>query len=857
MAIFNYADFESGSSTVELLSGTSSIQSSVVKDGTYSLLVNPSGTGTGYAYLPIAYAADGTQSGLASHTVLAFSFYFRYSTKPTSASEEIFGTYYSLGFSAACIRIDSNGNLLMYNGATLLETGTTALSANTWYRISGVFDSVADTYSVNIDGASELSGTNTGGIGIAASIGKTINKNGNSVSFYYDNIILTDGEEPDELWKIAMLVPDADGSTMQWNNGGSDYTDINEIPASTTNYIETNGSADQTALFSFPNCDDTDIGDKEIKSVSGIMWASEPSAVTSANDIRMKSGSTTVSTTDVNLTNNSASNLSVRTLVKNTDPDTSAAWTKSGLDALEFGANEANTVTVRGYFAELKVLYVDRIFSGASITGGANLNAGALARLSAETELIGDSSLTIDSVILGLMGSSSLSGDSSLNIGNVVVNTAILEVDKYYSYKVYDLNGDFVGQWNDVDSEFTYSQEINSAGSSVDVILARNSDTKEPTLGDLLDNTEAIIETQDNTPINTTEGITSSIGPGSNVVLNYDVDVYIYYGQYGDLATEDNNNLATEDDNQIQAQQGSPDGSIIFQGYISKYISRYGGNEKTTVTLTSYGAELDNYIIESGGFTQVDWLSKDPSTILKDVIDLYQAQGGIVDYDNTTVDNTNTVVTYTFNTATTLDGIKKSLELAPSDWFWYLDMRNNLINFHNRPTTPDHTFVLGKHIKELDVEQYIDDITNVVYFSGGDTGGGNNLFLKYTDPTSETNYRRGLKLYSDNRVTLSSSADIIANSELERNSAPRYRSSVVIVDKVYDIESIQLGDLVAFRNFDNYVDDLEMQVVGIDYSPDAIRLQLDTLLPRVSKRLEDIKRNLDKQETLANPTAPS
>ena len=493
-----------------------------------------------------------------------------------------------------------------------------------------------------------------------------------------------------------------------------------------------------------------------------------------------------------------------------------------------------------------------------SLVGDSSLEVlSSTINLSAVVSLVGDASFSISTIVVDLIGGVSLEGTASVVINNVVVNTPILEVDKYYSYKVYDLNGDFVGQWNDVDSEFTYSQEINSAGSSVDVILTRNSDTKEPTLGDLLDNAEAIIQTQDNTPINTTEGTTNSIGPGSNVVLNYDVDVYIYYGQYGDLATEDNNNLATEDDNQIQAQQGSPDGSIIFQGYISKYISRYGGNEKTTVTLTSYGAELDNYIIESGGFTQVDWLSKDPSTILKDVIDLYQAQGGIVDYDNTTIDDTDTVVTYTFNTATTLDGIKKSLELAPSDWFWYLDMRNNLINFHNRPTTPDHTFVLGKHIKELDVEQYIDDITNVVYFSGGDTGGGNNLFLKYTDPTSETNYRRGLKLYSDNRVTLSSSADIIANSELERNSAPRYRSSVVIVDKVYDIESIQLGDLIAFRNFDNYVDDLEMQVVGIDYSPDAIRLQLDTLLPRVSKRLEDIKRNLDKQETLANPTAPS
>ena len=249
--------------------------------------------------------------------------------------------------------------------------------------------------------------------------------------------------------------------------------------------------------------------------------------------------------------------------------------------------------------------------------------------------------------------------------------------------------------------------------------------------------------------------------------------------------------------------------------------------------------------------------SYDPSDILKNIIDLYTTDGGIVSYDTTTIDDTNTVVSYTFNTSTTLDGVKKSLELAPSDWYWYLDMRNNLIHFHDRPNTPKHTFVLGKHIKELDIEQYIDDITNVIYFSGGDTGGGNNLYLKFTDPTSETNYRRGLKLYSDNRVTLTDSATIIAQSELERNSTPRYRSSVVILDRVYDIETIELGDLVTFRNFDNYVDELEMQVVGIDYNPNMVRLQLDTLLPRVSKRLEDIRRNLNKQETLSNPTAPS
>lgn len=448
-----------------------------------------------------------------------------------------------------------------------------------------------------------------------------------------------------------------------------------------------------------------------------------------------------------------------------------------------------------------------------------------------------------------------LSGTSGLTVSYTVVNP-ISEVEKKFAYKVYDLDGNFIGQWDDVVSDFTYSQEINSAGSSIDVVLARNSDTLQPDLENLLDQSDDEITTQNSLPINVILQLPDSVGPASNVVLNYDVDIYIYYGSYGQLATEDSNELTTEDGITLLGQQGTPDGSLIFQGYISKYTSKYGGDEKTTVTLSSYGAELDNYMIESAGSTTVAFNSYDPSVILTEIIDQYESDGGVVSYDATTIDNTETVVSYTFNTSTTLEGVKKSLELAPSDWFWYLDMKQNLIHFHNRPTSPDHYFVLGKHIHELDVEQYIDDITNVIYFSGGDTGGGENLYVKYTDPTSEALYRRGMKKYSDNRVTLQESADIIANSELERNSTPRYRSTVSIVDKVYDIENIKLGDLVAFRNFGNYVDALTMQIVAIDYNPERVQLQLDTLLPRVSKRLEDIKRNLDKQETQANPATP-
>lgn len=425
---------------------------------------------------------------------------------------------------------------------------------------------------------------------------------------------------------------------------------------------------------------------------------------------------------------------------------------------------------------------------------------------------------------------------------------------KEYVWKVYNSDDEFLGTWNDVISELRFSHELNNPGSSIEVELARNSDTVFVGLENLAASDGTLIETNDNRNIALHVETSNQVGPGTNVDLNHRVDVVVFYGSQESIQTTSGELILTSGGDEILANIGSPNGKVLFTGYISRYISQYGNNENTKVTVLSFGDELNNYIIEDAGDTRIPYATVDPSNIVRDVLDKYN---GTIVYDSTSIENTSTSVSYTFNLNTALEGVQKSLELAPQDWFWYVDLGTNILYFKDRPSTPSHYFMLGKHLESLDLEQNIEELVNLVYFQGGDTGGGDNLLKKYQDATSQSAYRLGLKRIADNRVTLAASAEIISEGEIDRYKNPRYRSTITILSDVYDIESVQLGQIVSFRNFGNFVDSLTMQIVGRQYEPDRVVLQLDTLLPRVSKRLEDIYRNLNELEALNNPDAPS
>lgn len=448
-----------------------------------------------------------------------------------------------------------------------------------------------------------------------------------------------------------------------------------------------------------------------------------------------------------------------------------------------------------------------------------------------------------------------ITGDASI----AAIGTSLADqrqIDKSYLYKIYDSDNNYLGLWNDVISDLNFDHELNTPGSSIQVELARNSDSRVVDLEELFTTSGENITTQDSNNLIVGAESRNSVGPGSNVDVNYYVQIFVFYGEITELSTSSGEIITTEADEPIQVNYGAVNGLRKFHGKIVRYVSRYGGQETVQVSIDSLGRELDNDVLEDGTNTSVEYAGYDPSNIVKDALDKFTAGGGIVDYDTSSVATTGTNVTYTFRVNTILEVIQKCLELAPYDWYWYVGLGDDILYFQDKPTTVSHTFILGKHIQELNLEYSIENLVNLVYFTGGETAGVN-LFKKYSDATSISNYGQGLQRISDHRVTIDANAALIAEAEIDRNSIPRYRTSITILDTVFDIEDIRLGQLIAFRNFDNYIDELELQIVGLRYEPDRVTLQLDSLLPSVNKCIEDLRRNLVELDNVETPDAPS
>lgn len=131
-----------------------------------------------------------------------------------------------------------------------------------------------------------------------------------------------------------------------------------------------------------------------------------------------------------------------------------------------------------------------------------------------------------------------------------------------------------------------------------------------------------------------------------------------------------------------------------------------------------------------------------------------------------------------------------------------------------------------------------------------------NVFRHLVNEVSQNKYRKALHKKSDQRVTNSASADIIASSEMERNPEPIHAATLTIVRNEY-MKTVSPGQLVDFRGFGNFIDFLELLVMEVELSRDIMTLSLGAFAPKTSKRLEDLKRNLQILEHANNPNSPT
>lgn len=295
----------------------------------------------------------------------------------------------------------------------------------------------------------------------------------------------------------------------------------------------------------------------------------------------------------------------------------------------------------------------------------------------------------------------------------------------------------------------------------------------------------------------------------------------------------------------------------VVDVYANGHMSQYGGyGSPHTINFTSY--DLRFKVWSTTGGTVSAYTAQDPTTILRAILDDYAQQGGGVSYTTSTTDLTSNSVDYTFKVNTILEGVKKCLDLSPSTWYWYVDPATQVLYFKQTATTADHIMVLGQHFSSIDLQASVEKITTKVYFSGGPTA-GTNLFVSTNSATNlaANAGRQTIKRVSDNRVTAAATGTLIANNVLADNATEQFLITIVIPASVYDINLFTLGQVVAFAGFANFVDDLLLQITRKHRLPDAIELTLGALPTRFQGTLEQISRDLDKLQTIDNPSVPS
>jgi len=289
------------------------------------------------------------------------------------------------------------------------------------------------------------------------------------------------------------------------------------------------------------------------------------------------------------------------------------------------------------------------------------------------------------------------------------------------------------------------------------------------------------------------------------------------------------------------------------QAYESSYSGGSGGGSFNEGNSDMYFKTFSGAPTTTTTYTSDDPVSDMAHGILLD----YNARGGFIterDFEATGLS-----LTYTFVVATILDALKKILELCPTGYYSYIDLGTAEIDIKQMSATPDFMVVRGRHINELNLAMSIEQVKNYLLLSGGDTGGGTNLYKDYTDSESTTNYGIRTATKSDNRITLDVTADAVGDSFIEENADEIQETMLVVNNEHVDITQFVPGKTIGFKNFGNFIDDMVLQIVRREpnFSDGIATLTLGRLPVRMNDEIQRINRDLLNEQTINNPSAPS
>lgn len=430
--------------------------------------------------------------------------------------------------------------------------------------------------------------------------------------------------------------------------------------------------------------------------------------------------------------------------------------------------------------------------------------------------------------------------------------------DKFYLYKISKSDGSYVGVWVDVADDLEFTERINTAGTSTTVRLARSANTTREMRASLLTQGGDYMTTEDGAKLVSVYETPNTVGEGTDVELNYNVDIYVHYGEFARLVTQLGEPIVTQAGDNIMVVSGAPLGTRVFSGYVLDYDASYGEESSVWVTVVSHGNELSDQEVLDGNKTNVRFSGQELSAITKDILD---TNPGRMSYEEATLPNTGVTQTLDFQLNTKLEAIQSIYDQTPDGWYWYGDVAENLV--HMRPVSEgyDHTFIIGRHVKSIRIRRSMEGLKNRVYFVGGQTDpndAATTKFKKYENVDSQDQWRVGLERITDRRYTVDSSMRARGDKVLTSGAAPVFTTSVTITSGRYDLESVRIGQTVGFKNSGNYIDGIPpLQIVSRTYTPTELTLELGALLERQVDTLSKTEKSLNNEQFNNIPDLPS
>jgi hypothetical protein len=303
---------------------------------------------------------------------------------------------------------------------------------------------------------------------------------------------------------------------------------------------------------------------------------------------------------------------------------------------------------------------------------------------------------------------------------------------------------------------------------------------------------------------------------------------------------------------QLWVQDNDTSGMKVYSGYIDQIDRNItGSTESVRVVCLGYGSRLGFSLDWDGTNVVVARDSLDPTAIIKDILDKYNANytNPFVDYNGSSTENTGLTVSYQSDSKTVLESIERVRQMAGEDWWWSVDA-DNVFYFKSKPMTPTHSFVMGKDISSINIKESASDISNqMLFWNGLQTTDVNFIQRLYYSATSVSAYWNRFEKLTDSRITDTTTAEKLAEGYIKTNQDPNVSITFTIKDNNlgngYDIESVKVGDTCRILNVkDSALYSGNFQITNLAYTPEALDITVEDKRTLVGRTITDIRRGL-------------